>query len=167
MQKQHIQQQAATADQWRQAHMGRLLGHAMRRFDDTVLHFMTHDADTPLHLSHLADGRKISSAHIHIMRHLPVHGARPAELAHAAGISRQAMTKILRQCSGWGLIETGNCTSDGRGRIIRFTALGMEWLNAFQRAVAAAEAQLVSAVGKDVALVLRMGLEAYASDYQP
>lgn len=147
--------------------MGRLLGHAMRRFDDTVLRFMTHDTQTPLHLSHLADGRKISSAHIHIMRHLPVRGARPAELAHAAGISRQAMTKILRQCSGWGLVETSHCASDQRGRVVRFTALGMEWLNAFHRAVTAAEEQLINAVGKEVALVLRMGLEAYASDYQP
>lgn len=147
--------------------MGRLLGHAMRRFDDTVLRFMTHDPETPLHLSHLADGRKISSAHIHVMRHLPLRGARPAELAHAAGISRQAMTKILHQCRRRGLIDIRDCTSDRRAKRVFFTTLGVEWLHAFRRAVAAAEAQLAEAVGKDVALVLRMGLEAYASDYQP
>lgn len=138
----------------------------MRRFDDTVLRYMTHDPDTPLHLSHLADNHKISSAHIHIMRHLSIHGSRPSDLARAAGISKQAVTKIVRQCNTLGLTQRSSTPNDQRSHKIYFTALGLEWLQAFQRAVNAAEAQLIDAVGKDVALVLRMGLEAYASDYE-
>lgn len=147
--------------------MGRLLGHAMRRFDDTVLRHLTHDPETPLHLSHLADYRQINSAHIHIMRHLPLHGARPSELAYSAGISKQAMTKILTQCEELGLVQTRPHTHDKRARIVAFTPLGLDWLTAFRRAIASAEQELVDAVGTDVALVVRMGLEAYASDYQP
>ena len=30
-------------DAWRQTHLGRLLGHAMRRFDERVLELMAHD----------------------------------------------------------------------------------------------------------------------------
>jgi len=41
-------------DGWRQTHLGRLLGHAMRRFDTRVLHLMAHDANVPLALSNLA-----------------------------------------------------------------------------------------------------------------
>ncbi|MES1264937.1 MAG: MarR family transcriptional regulator, partial [Variovorax sp.] len=31
------------ADAWRQTHLGRLLGHALRRFDERVLTLMAHD----------------------------------------------------------------------------------------------------------------------------
>jgi len=41
-------------DGWRQTHLGRLLGHAMRRFDERVLQLMAHDPEVPLALSNLA-----------------------------------------------------------------------------------------------------------------
>ena len=41
-------------DGWRLTHLGRLLGHAMRRFDERVLHLMAHNVDVPLALSNLA-----------------------------------------------------------------------------------------------------------------
>ncbi len=55
---------------WRQAHLGRLLGHAMRRFDERVLYLMAHDVNVPLALSNLAARAQVSAAHIHITRHL-------------------------------------------------------------------------------------------------
>lgn len=39
------------ADAWRQTHLGRLLGHAMRRFDARVLQLMARDVEVPLALS--------------------------------------------------------------------------------------------------------------------
>jgi transcriptional regulator GlxA family with amidase domain len=45
---------------WRQAHLGRLLGHAMRRFDERVLHLMANNVDVPLALSNLAARAQIS-----------------------------------------------------------------------------------------------------------
>ena len=41
-------------DDWRQTHLGRLLGHAMRRFDARVLDLMAHNVEVPLTLSNLA-----------------------------------------------------------------------------------------------------------------
>ena len=41
-------------DAWRQSHFGRLLGHAMRRFDQRVLTLMARDAEVPLALANLA-----------------------------------------------------------------------------------------------------------------
>ena len=40
-------------DAWRQTHLGRLLGHAMRRFDARVLQLMARDVQVPLALSNL------------------------------------------------------------------------------------------------------------------
>src|SRR5574337_144348 len=42
------------SDDWRQTHLGRLFGHAMRRFDERVLELMAHDIEVPLALSNLA-----------------------------------------------------------------------------------------------------------------
>ena len=57
-------------DGWRLTHLGRLLGHAMRRFDERVLFLMAHNDEVPLALANLAARAQISAAHIHITRHL-------------------------------------------------------------------------------------------------
>ena len=148
---------------WRQTHLGRLLGHAMRRFDERVLHLMAHDPEVPLALSNLADRGQVSAAHIHITRHLALEGARLQELAELAGMSKQAMGKLVDQCEAWGLVTREADTRDGRAKRVRFTPVGLAWLHGFQRAVTQAEAELKQAVGAEVAAVIALGLEAYAS----
>ena len=148
-------------DGWRQTHLGRLLGHAMRRFDERVLHLMAHDTEVPLALSNLAARGQVSAAHIHITRHLALEGARLQELAALAGMSKQAMGKLVDQCEAWGLVTREADARDGRAKQVRFTPAGLAWLRAFQRAVTQAEAELKQAVGAEVATVIALGLEAY------
>lgn len=150
-------------DGWRQTHLGRLLGHAMRRFDQRVLHLMAHDAEVPLALSNLAARGQVSAAHIHITRHLAVQGARLQELAESAGMSKQAMGKLVDQCEAWGLVTREVDRRDARAKLVRFTPAGLAWLRGFQRAVVQAEAELKLAVSPEVATVIALGLEAYAS----
>ena len=149
-------------DRWRETHLGRLLGHAMRRFDDRVLALMARHIDVPLALSHLAARDKVSAAHIHITRHLPLNGARLVELAAMAGMSKQAMGDLVDQCSAWGLVRREPDPLDARARRVVFTPVGLAWLQAFKDAVAKAETEFREAVGKDVATVVALGLEAYA-----
>ena len=52
--------------------------------------------------------------------------------------------------------------SDGRVRLVRFTASGLVWLQAFKEAVAQAEAEFRAEVGDEIATVVAIGLEAYA-----
>ena len=52
---------------------------------------------------------------------------------------------------------------DKRARQVVFTASGLLWLQAFERAVAQAESDFKQAVGADVATVVALGLEAYGS----
>jgi DNA-binding MarR family transcriptional regulator len=149
-------------DGWRLTHLGRLLGHAMRRFDERVLDLMAHDIDVPLALSNLAARAQVSAAHIHITRHLSVEGSRLTELAQRAGMSKQAMGDLVDQCEAWGLVTRGADSRDGRARLVRFTPSGLAWLHAFREAVAQAEAEFREEVGHDVAAVVMIGLEAYA-----
>jgi DNA-binding MarR family transcriptional regulator len=150
-------------DAWRLTHLGRLLGHAMRRFDARVLQLMAHNVDVPLALSNLAARSQVSAAHIHITRHLALQGSRLGELAHSAGMTKQAMGDLVDQCEAWGLVAREADPLDARARRVKFTETGLAWLQAFRAAVAQAEAEFRSEVGEQVATVVAIGLEAYAS----
>ena len=148
-------------DRWRETHLGRLLGHAMRRFDARVLSLMANNEQVPLALSNLAARDQISAAHIHITRHLSLQGSRLTELAQAAGMSKQAMGNLVNQCEAWGLVKREGDSRDARARQLVFTEAGLAWLAAFQMAVAQAEEEFKASVGDDVATVVALGLEAY------
>ncbi|WP_298435568.1 helix-turn-helix domain-containing protein [Ottowia sp.] len=149
-------------DRWRQMHLGRLMGHALRRFDTRVLALMAASSQAPLALSHLAARDKVGAAHVHLTRHLPLAGARLTELAQAAGMSKQAMGDLVDQCEAWGLVARAADPHDARARRIVFTPLGLDWLAAFRAAVAQAEDEFRAAVGAEVATVVALGLEIYA-----
>ena len=151
----------AIDDRWRETHLGRLLGHAMRRFDARVLSLMANNDQVPLALSNLAARDQISAAHIHITRHLSLKGSRLTDLAKSAGMSKQAMGHLVTQCEAWGLVERQSDTRDGRARQVVFTAAGLAWLAAFQTAVLQAELEFKESVGMEIATVVALGLEAY------
>lgn len=153
---------APPPDTWRQTHLGRLLGHALRRFDARVLELMARDVDVPLALAHLAARQQVTAAHIHITRHLALDGSRLTELAAKAGMSKQAMGELVDQCEAWGLVVREPDPRDARARLVRFTSTGLAWLAAFERAVTQAEAEFRADVGEEVATVVALGLEAYA-----
>jgi DNA-binding MarR family transcriptional regulator len=152
---------------WRLTHLGRLLGHSLRRFDARVLQLMARDPQVPLALSNLAAREQIGAAHIHITRHLAVGGSRLTELAFSAGMSKQAMGDLVDQCEAWDLVRREPDPQDRRARRVVFTDTGLLWLEAFRRAVAQAQAEFGQAVGEQVATVVMLGLEAYADGYEP
>ncbi|NMM07836.1 MarR family transcriptional regulator [Polaromonas sp.] len=148
---------------WRLTHLGRLLGHALRRFDERVLALMARDVQVPLALSNLAARDQVGAAHIHITRHLALAGSRLTDLAASAGMSKQAMGDLVDQCEAWGLVRRETDRYDQRAKQVLFTESGLLWLAAFRRAVAQAEAEFRQAVGPDVATVVALGLEAYCA----
>ncbi len=147
---------------WRDVHLGRLMGDALRRFDARVLELMAHDIDVPLALSNLAARAQVGAAHVHITRHLDLAGTRPGVLAERAGMSKQAMGDLVAQCESWGLVTRAPDPHDARARVVRFTDTGLAWQQAFRRAIAQAQAEFRAAVGAEVATVVALGLEAYA-----
>ena len=140
-----------TDDRWRETHLGRLLGHAMRRFDARVLELMAHDVAVPLALSNLAARDQVSAAHVHLTRHLALQGDRLTDLAQRAGMTKQAMAQLVDQCEAWGLVTREPDPLDARARRVRFTPTGLAWLQAFRDAVAQAEAEFRAEVGDEVA----------------
>lgn len=156
-------EEVAPARDFRGANVGHWLNLALQRFDARVLALMARNVEVPLALSNLAARGSLSASHIHITRHLALQGSRLTELAQCASMSKQAMGKLVEQCEAWGLVTRLADPRDGRARRIVFTAVGLAWLQAFGQAVAQAEAELGVAVGAEVAIVIAIGLEAYAA----
>lgn len=154
---------SSRADDWRQTHLGRLMGHALRRFDARVLQLMARDVQVPLALSNLAAREQVGAAHVHITRHLSLAGDRLTDLAERAGMTKQAMASLVDQCEAWGLVTREADPHDARARRVCFTPTGLAWLEAFRAAVAQAEAEFRAEVGAEVATVVALGLEAYAN----
>lgn len=154
---------APSDDSWRQTHLGRLMALASARFDARVLALMAHDEALALSLAHLAARGSLGASHIQITRHLPLAGCSLTELATRAGITKQAMGKLVDQCTAWDLVRRLPGQRDARAIRVTFTAAGEQWLRAYHAAVRQAEAEFALAVGKDVATVVHLGLEAYAS----
>ena len=152
---------------WRLTHLGRLMGHALRRFDARVLQLMARNVEVPLALSNLAARDQVSAAHVHITRHLSLAGDRLTDLAQRAGMTKQAMADLVDQCAAWGLVERTPDPHDARARRVCFTPTGLAWLQAFRDAVAQAEAEFREEVGAEVATVVAIGLEAYAGHAPP
>jgi DNA-binding MarR family transcriptional regulator len=152
----------STDEGWRVTHLGRLMGNALRRFDERVLWLMSRDVLVPLALSNLAARDQVGAAHIHITRHLAIKGSRLTDLAQSAGMSKQAMGDLVTQCEAWGLVTRETDAYDKRAKKVMFTEDGLLWLGAFERAVAQAESEFRAAVGQEVATVVALGLEAYA-----
>ena len=158
---------AAPDDRWRQTHLGRLMGSALRRFDARVLQLMARNVEVPLALSNLAARDQVTAAHVHITRHLALSGDRLTDLAQRAGMTKQAMANLVDQCEAWGLVTRAADALDARARRVCFTPTGLAWLQAFRDAVAQAEAEFRDEVGLDVATVVAIGLEAYAGGTPP
>lgn len=148
---------------WRQAHVGHWMSLALQRFEARVLYLMARNDQVPLALSNLAARGQLSASHIHITRHLALEGARLTDLAQRAGVSKQAMGKLVDQCEAWGLVRREADARDARAVRIVFTDAGHAWLQAYGQAVTQAEEELRAAVGAEVAAVISIGLETYAA----
>ncbi|HEX5698115.1 MAG TPA: MarR family winged helix-turn-helix transcriptional regulator [Rhodoferax sp.] len=153
----------ALGNPWRQTHMGYWLAQASLRFDARVLALMAANDGMPLALAHLAARGHLTAAHVQITRHLALEGSRLTELAARAGVSKQAMGKLVDQCEAWDLVRRQNDPRDARACLVVFTPAGLSWLQAFKEAVSQAQAELQEAVGSEVATVMALGLEAYAA----
>jgi DNA-binding MarR family transcriptional regulator len=153
----------ADSSNWRQSHLGYWLTQASQRFDARVLALMAGNERMPLALANLAARGRLTAAHVHITQHVSTQGSRLTELAVHAGISKQAMGKLVDQCEAWGMVQRQPDARDARASLVMFTQDGMNWLHAYQEAVAQAQSELQEAVGLDVATVITLGLEAYAA----
>ncbi|MDO8280425.1 MAG: MarR family transcriptional regulator [Burkholderiaceae bacterium] len=137
---------------WRRHNPGRVLDNALRRFEDRVMELLRE-------AGHVQTRR----SHVNLTRHLDLEGTRITELARRAAMTNAAMTELIDQCESLALVERVPDPADGRARIVRFTPLGLAWLDAFGRAVERAQREMAKEVGKPAMAMLLEDIARYAA----
>ena len=67
-------------------------------------------------------------SHISLTRNLDLKGTRVSELARRAGMTKQAMGQIVDDLEQLGYVERIPDPADGRAKIVRFTAVGLDFV---------------------------------------
>ena len=78
----------------------------------------------------LRSGYDIQPSHNAVFATLPAEGARSADMAARAGVTRQSMGESIRDMVSRGMLEMVPDPTDGRAKIVRYTDFGREVSNA-------------------------------------
>ena len=76
----------------------------------------------------LARGHTIQPAHANVIVHLRTAGSRSTELAERAGMTKQAMGKLVDELESMGYVERVADPADGRAKLVRFCEPGFAFL---------------------------------------
>ena len=124
--------------------LGQLLLRAHRRFDTALI--------ARLRASGWDDVRP---AHSQVFAHLDRGGSRASELARRAGMTRQAMSELVRELQALGYVEQVDDPANRSARLVRLTPRGVEHVRAARRIVRAMEDELAGTLGQDGLQALR------------
>jgi DNA-binding MarR family transcriptional regulator len=106
----------------------------------------------------------VTPAHAALLRNLGDDGARPSELAAHAGVTRQAITKLVDELERLDLVYRDPDPDDGRGVIIRYTDRGRAGVAIARKRMLAVERAWAAEVGADRWAEVRSTLETLFGD---
>lgn len=73
-------------------------------------------------------GKPVRPSHTAVLPHLDLAGTRLTTLADRLGITKQAVGQTVQELEDMGVVERVVDPSDGRAKLVRFTALGRRGL---------------------------------------
>ena len=106
----------------------------------------------------------VTPAHSALLRNLGEDGARPSELAAHAGVTRQAITKLVDELERLDLVRRDPDPDDGRGVIVRYTDRGRAGVAIARKRMLALERAYAAQVGADRWAEVRSTLEILFGD---
>jgi DNA-binding MarR family transcriptional regulator len=126
----------AELDHFRQVNLGRLIEDVHFFFDQRALMYLR-QSGYPM----------IKSADAHVMRTMQINGSRVTDMAKQAGISKQAMSKLVSGFITHGFLAWANDPKDRRNRIVSLTDSGRALLEAGIAALLRAESEIADTIG--------------------
>jgi DNA-binding MarR family transcriptional regulator len=91
----------------------------------------------------------LSPALIGLLPHLDTGGTRVVDAARRAGISKQAVAKLVRELEALGYVARAPDLADGRAALVTFTARGQELLADIRGTIGVLEAGYAAALGPE------------------
>ncbi len=144
--------QRSSLDVIRHEHLGWLLGRADLRFAEGVTRAV-----------HAHGFAGIRLVHIALIRNVDEKGTRITDIAHRAGMTKQATGQLVAEFVELGYIRVVNDPADGRVKIARYTAKGKRLLVAIVAAIEQTEREVSRAIGKKQLGILKDTLGALLS----
>jgi DNA-binding MarR family transcriptional regulator len=135
---------------WRYSNVGRHFHNAARKFDARVLAILGERGWDEVRL-----------VHINLTRCLDYSGTRLTELAKRAAMTKQAMGELVDECERMGLVERTADPTDGRAKIVVFTAPGKRFMGAFRDAIEETEAEITRQLGAPQVREMKQALADY------
>ncbi len=129
---------AAALQRARWEHMGRWLNLAFRYYEEAVVRRMNAQGFTDIRLVHTS-----------LIRCMDAEGTRLTEIADRAGMHKQAIGELVKECEQTGYVERRPDPMDGRAQLICFTRRGLKLVRALGEIHAASEAEFVEIIGAD------------------
>lgn len=124
----------------RRTNLGRLLDVVHVGFDKLALQYLR-EAGYP----------NLTAAHTHVLRTMRMEGSTLTDMADRAGISKQAMSKLVAAFEGWGFVEW----REGDRRRVYVTEAGKTLLTRGIAALQRAEEAFFSGLSADEREILR------------
>jgi len=106
----------------------------------------------------------VAPAHSALLRDVGEDGSRPSELAAHAGVTRQAVTKLVDELERLDLVRRDPDPDDGRGVIVRYTDRGRAGVAIARKRMLALERDYALQVGADRWAEVRSTLETLFGD---
>jgi len=116
---------------------------------------LVHEADRTFNLhmvemTHAAGRPEIKPSHNAVVAHLPSGmPRRAADLAAAAGMTRQSMGELVRELENLGLVEMVPDPDDRRAKLVSWTESGLNMARIGKRHLAVIEQRLEAEFGRD------------------
>ena len=98
-------------------------------------------------------------AHNWVFGFLGWEGARAADLAAQAGITRQSMGEVIRDLVDLGIVEMRPDPTDRRAKLVTYTELGRQEAMEGYEHIVDLEERMVAELGEEVYEHLRVGLQ--------
>lgn len=111
-------------------------------------------------LAALPGAPPVRPAHTRLFPHLDFEGVRITALAEKLGVTKQAVAPLVAELVSWGMVEQVPDPSDGRARLVRFTAQGAESLHHGLGLLVEVESGIAARIGPERMAGLREGLRA-------
>jgi DNA-binding MarR family transcriptional regulator len=109
----------------------------------------------------------VTPAHSALLRNVGDGGARPSELAAHAGVTRQAITKLVDELERLDLVYRDPDPDDGRGVIVRYTDRGRAGVAIARKRMLSLERDYAAQVGAERWAEVRATLETLFGDGPP
>ena len=106
----------------------------------------------------------VTPAHSALLRNVGEDGSRPSDLAAHAGVTRQAITKLVDELERLDLVRRDPDPDDGRGVIVRYTDRGLAGVAIARKRMLALEHAYAAQVGADRWAAVRSTLESLFGD---